>query len=100
VTQTLDWDVLLIPGVIEIAEVAAHKMSEQYGLTFEYDDAFQEATIVLATKHEMTRKLMENGEPGLLHFRLLQDLTDQVKTVAKHRSNHVSRERLIEDAGQ
>lgn len=92
----MNWDVLLIPGVIEIAESAAYKMADQYGLTFEYDDAFQEATILLATKHEMVRELMDKGEPGLLHFRLVQDLTDLVKTEAKHRSNLVSSERLLE----
>jgi hypothetical protein len=86
----MDWDVLLIPGVTEIAENAAYKMSERYGLTFEFDDAFQEAAILLAAKHEMTRELMASGEPGLLHFRLCQDLTDLVKTEAKHRNDHES----------
>jgi hypothetical protein len=95
--KAVDWSVLDMPGVIEIAEQAARKISEQYELTFEYDDAYQEALLILASKADMVREQVVGGHLGQLQFRLCQDLTDKVKTEAKHRTKHVSRERLIED---
>lgn len=69
---------------------AARKVSDQYEDTVEYDDAFQEACIALASKGVATRKLVESGDLGLVAFRLAQDLADRVKTEAGHRSRQVS----------
>lgn len=95
-SNTTDWDALSLPGVMDVAESAARKMSERYGLTFEYDDARQEALILLSGKAEMVRELVASEEQGLLHFRLCQWLTHLVETEAGHRSKHLSRERLLE----
>jgi hypothetical protein len=95
VNDAIDWAVLEIPGVKDVAERAARKLSDQYGLTLEYDDALQEAMVLLAGRPDEVRELAGDN-PGLLHFRLCQRLTHLVETEAKHRGAHVSRERLIE----
>lgn len=90
-----DWGILEVPGVTEVAEAAARKVSEMYGLTFEYDDAFQEAVILLAGRADRVREQMETDNSGLVHHELYRDLMDLIETEAKHRSGHVSYERAL-----
>jgi hypothetical protein len=97
VEQGVDWSVLEIEGVLGVVETAALKVTERYGLTLEYDDAYQEGVILLAGRADRVRRQMENGDSGLVHHELYRDLTDLIETEAKHRSKHLSRERLIED---
>lgn len=88
------WDVLEIEGVMQVARKAAARVASEYEGTIERDDAEQEAAILLATKADMVREVLGNPELGLgvLYRRLVQDLTDLVKTEAKRRSKHVSYE--------
>ncbi|MEV0437813.1 hypothetical protein AB0I84_00645 [Streptomyces spectabilis] len=94
-TQSADWSVIT-RETEGIAGRAARRVADGYGtrLTMEYDDAFQEALLLLATKADMVRGCLADPElgPGVLHHRLVLDLTDQVKTQARHRARHVSYE--------
>lgn len=94
--KKIDWSILNLPGVQEVAENAARKISDQYELTLEYDDAFQEAVIILASRPEEVAAYVVGGHLGQLHHWLHQRLAHLVETEAKHRAKHVSRERLIE----
>lgn len=101
-SEAADWSVLT-PDVMTLAGRAARRMADGYEerLTMEYDDAFQEAALILATKPEMVRECLAHQELGLgvLYHRLLLDLTDQIKTQARHRARHVSYEAACERVG-
>ncbi|MEV7282625.1 hypothetical protein [Streptomyces sp. NPDC093111] len=100
-TESVDWSVIT-RETAGIAGRAARRVADGYGsrLTMEYDDAFQEALLLLATKADMVRGCLADPElgPGVLHHRLVRDLTDQVKTQARHRARHVSYEAARADS--
>jgi hypothetical protein len=90
-----DWSILNEEGVIGVAEVVALKAGDQYGLTLERDDAYQECLTLLATRHRKAREALALGT-GALHRWLTQRLRDQVLTEAKYRSQHTSYEANLE----
>ncbi|MGW0861327.1 hypothetical protein [Streptomyces sp. NPDC002611] len=79
-----DWSVVT-EEVDAIAQRAARKAGEQYGLTLEFEDAYQEALILLATRPSRARAAYEKG-PGALYRWLSQRLRDEHLTEAKRRS--------------
>ncbi|NWF28275.1 hypothetical protein HW130_18705 [Streptomyces sp. PKU-EA00015] len=91
-----DWRVLDLPEVVALAGRAARRIADGYEdtLTMEYDDARQEALIILATKPAMVNECLSDPDLGLgvLYHRLVLDLIDRVKTEAKHRIRHTSYE--------
>ena len=98
---TVDWTVLDIDGVTDVARNAATRLARQYATTIEYDDAFQEALIRLAHRPTRVRQCAsETGEAtlGTLCNELYGDLVDTIKTEAKHRNRHLSYELLREGA--
>ncbi|MCD2462486.1 hypothetical protein MBT42_02820 [Streptomyces sp. MBT42] len=92
---TTDWSILDEEGVIGVAEVVALKAAEQYGLTLERDDAYQECLILLATRHRKAREALALGT-GALHKWLTQRLSNQTLTEAKNRSKGQSYEAALE----
>ncbi|MEU5433796.1 hypothetical protein AB0G73_10505 [Streptomyces sp. NPDC020719] len=102
-TETADWSVLDDPEVVRVAGRAARAVTLAYGdrLTIEYDDAYQEALLRLATRPELVRECIADSTLGygVLHRRLVLDLTDKVKTEARHRTRHLSYEALLAAAG-
>lgn len=94
--KTRDWSILEDDGVVEVAMRAASKVAHDYSGTIGADDAYQEATIILATKSEMFRDCAATLGLGVVHTRLWQDLVDSIKTEAGHRGEHISLERLVE----
>lgn len=92
-TITHDWAILDMPNVQDVAEQAARRLARQYDSAIEYEDALQEAYLLLATKPSL---IQVADEPGLLFYRLLMDLTDLVRPEARHRTMHTSWERLVE----
>jgi hypothetical protein len=68
-----------------IAQRVARKAGDQYGMTLEYEDAYQEALILLATRPNKARSAYQAG-PGALYRWLSQRLRDEHLTEAKHRS--------------
>jgi len=103
-TQAADWSVLDRPGVLALAGRAARRIADGYEdtLTMEYDDARQEALILLATKPAMVSECLSNPALGLgvLYHRLVLDLVDQVKTEAGRRIRHTSYEAALGGAEQ
>ncbi|WP_438470823.1 hypothetical protein [Streptomyces asiaticus] len=82
--ERTDWSVIT-EEVEAIARRAARKAGEQYSGTLEYEDAYQEALIWLATRPTRARSALEKG-PGALYRWLSQRLRDGHLTEAKHRS--------------
>ncbi|MEW1694459.1 hypothetical protein [Streptomyces sp. NPDC091278] len=100
--MTADWGVLSRPGVLALAGRAARRIADGYedSLTIEYEDARQEAVIILATKPDMVRECLDDPALGLgvLYHRLVLDLMDRVKTEARHRVRHTSYEAACDAA--
>jgi DNA-directed RNA polymerase specialized sigma24 family protein len=88
--SNIDWTILEGEGVMDAVERAAREVARSYP-TFEAEDLAQDACLLVALRPDEYRV-----DLGVLHFRLVRDLIDQVKTEAKYRSKSVSRERLIE----
>ena len=101
-SESADWSVLT-PEVLTLAGRAARRIADGYEdrLTMEYEDAFQEAVLLLATKAAMVRECLADPELGLgvLYHRLVLDLTDLIKTQARHRTRHTSYEAACERVG-
>lgn len=95
-SKTLDWSVLALPEVDDIAQQAAIKVATGYAHAIEYDDAYQEALILLAGRADRVRAQVDVGHLGLVQHELDCDLVNQVETEARHRSTHMSLERLRE----
>ncbi|WMI33365.1 hypothetical protein SEA_PROVOLONE_45 [Streptomyces phage Provolone] len=75
------------PGneVDKVIERAARHIANKYDdtKTTEYEDAYQDGLIFVATRRNLRAAL---GEPGLLYSRLVQDLTDKNKQSATKRT--------------
>jgi hypothetical protein len=99
-STTVDWTVLDIDGVTEIARSAAIRVATQYKHTAECDDLYQEALIRLAEDAHVVREYIADLGKGLgmLHHRLWCDLVDMVKTDANRRTRHVSYEQVRAEA--
>lgn len=95
-TETVDWTVLELKGVAEVARSAAARVAAQYRHVTEYDDLLQDALLNLAqTASEVRGYLADSGKGlGMLHHRLWCDLVDSVKYDANHRADHLSYEAL------
>ncbi|MEU3709033.1 hypothetical protein [Streptomyces catenulae] len=87
-----DWSVLSDPQVKSVAEAVARGFARDYGLTLEYEDAYQEAVIIAAERAPYVRQLLAEAGPGLLHRWFSQRLRDRWLTEAKRRSGLVSYE--------
>ncbi|MFF3249764.1 hypothetical protein ACFYWP_01870 [Actinacidiphila glaucinigra] len=76
---------------MKVAQRAAYRLSEDYSdtRTIEFDDAYQEALIILASRPGMVRECLASADLGygVLYTRLHQHLVKVVRTDAKHRSN-------------
>jgi phage shock protein A len=90
-----DWSILAEKGVEGILQRAARKAADQYGLTLEYEDAYQEAAFIAATRANQARAALAKGE-GLFYRWVGQRLRDKVLTEAKHRTQHTSYEANLE----
>ncbi|MFE2104282.1 hypothetical protein ACFXAF_00150 [Kitasatospora sp. NPDC059463] len=88
----VDWSVLSEPQVDSVTQAVARSVSRDYGLTLEYDDALQEAYLVMAERAPQARQVLSDGGPGLLHRWLAQRLRDRWLTEARRRSSHTSYE--------
>ncbi|MEU5403685.1 hypothetical protein ABZ348_30840 [Streptomyces sp. NPDC005963] len=92
-----DWSVVT-EETAEIAQRAARKAAEQFGAALEYEDAHQEALLLLATRPGAARTALEMGA-GVLYRWLAQRLRDAHLTEAKRRSKVTSweenRSRLV-----
>ncbi|WP_329022470.1 MULTISPECIES: hypothetical protein [Streptomyces] len=100
-TDVADWTVLT-PEVTALAGRAARRIADGYEdtLTMEYEDARQEALIILATKPHMVSQCLTEPSLGLgvLYHRLVLDLVDRVKTEATRRIWHTSYEAACDAA--
>lgn len=88
----VDWSVLAEPHVESVAQAVARAFARDYGLTLEYEDAYQEAVMVAAERASEVRRILAEAGAGLLHRWMSQRLRDRWLTDAKHRSGHVSYE--------
>jgi hypothetical protein len=101
-SPAVDWRVLELPEVVALAGRAARRIADGYEdtLTMEYEDARQEALIILATKPAMVSECLSDPNLGLgvLYHRLVLDLVDRVKTEARRRIRHTSYEAACDAA--
>ncbi|AWY07611.1 hypothetical protein SEA_YOSIF_47 [Streptomyces phage Yosif] len=82
---TADWSWYEPDGEVDkVIQRAARTIGQKYqdSGTTEYDDAYQDALVMVATRRSLRAAL---GEPGLLYSRLVQDLTDKNKATALNR---------------
>ncbi|UFD97983.1 hypothetical protein PQC18_gp45 [Streptomyces phage Pablito] len=84
-----DWSILDEEGVTGIAERAAKSMADQYSQTLEYEDAYQEALIFLATRPQRARQALTKG-PGALNNWIRQRIRDKFLDEQVDRSDTVS----------
>ncbi|MEX1655486.1 hypothetical protein ABZ960_20255 [Streptomyces pseudovenezuelae] len=82
-----------------IAQRAARKAADSYPAVLEYEDAYQEALILLATRPGQARAALDMG-PGTLHKWLTQRLRDAFLASEKRRSKQVSFEANLEALGE
>lgn len=88
-SEGVDWGVLDLEGVDDLAKRAARSVSWRYrnravASLAEYEDLYQEARILLATRlSKDARKHHVNGKLGLLAHALRMDLLNLVKTRGK-----------------
>ncbi|WP_420312523.1 hypothetical protein ACOB87_37795 [Streptomyces sp. YS-B37] len=82
-----------------IAQRAARKAADSYPSVLEYDDAYQDALVLMATRPGKARAALDLG-PGALSRWLTQRLRDQHLTKEKHRSKQVSFEANVEAFGE
>ncbi|WKU46718.1 hypothetical protein Q3V23_23120 [Streptomyces sp. VNUA116] len=92
VTDAADWSVLQDPQVESVAQAVARAFARDYGLTLEYEDAYQEAVMVSAERAAEVRSILSEAGPGLLHRWLSQRLRDRWLTEARRRAGHLSYE--------
>ncbi|MGW6745444.1 hypothetical protein ACWGDX_32680 [Streptomyces sp. NPDC055025] len=98
----VDWSVLAEPQVKSVAQAVARAFARDYGLTLEYEDAFQEAVIVAAERASEVRRILAEASAGMLHRWMSQRLRDRWLTDAKRRTRHISYEaarRTVERSG-
>ncbi|WP_406192264.1 hypothetical protein OH733_05590 [Streptomyces griseus] len=81
-----DWSIVTEDGIDGIARRAARKAAEEYGLALEYEDAYQEALVLLASRPSKARAAHYVG-PGALFRWIGQRLRDEHLTEVKRRSN-------------
>jgi len=90
--SAVDWSVLTEPHVESVAQAVTRSVSRDYGLTLEFDDARQEALLVMAERASQVRRILADAGPGLLHRWLSQRLRDRWLTEARRRVGHTSYE--------
>jgi hypothetical protein len=99
---SVDWSVLDDAETVKVAERAAYRLAQDYADTgtIEYDDAYQEALIILASRPRMVRAVLADPALGygVLYTRLHQALVKVVRTDAKHRTRHTSYEAALDTA--
>ncbi|MFE7124008.1 hypothetical protein [Streptomyces sp. NPDC057617] len=88
----VDWSVLTEPQVERVAQAVARGFARDYGLTLEYEDAFQEAVMVTAERASEVRRILAEAGAGMLHRWMSQRLRDRWLTEAKRRTGHISYE--------
>lgn len=86
----IDWRVLEIEGVREVAERAATVVAREWDDLLDLEDLIQEAYVALATKPNEAIEAIELDKGGfkLLYHRLWCDLTDFAKK--EHRRVHLN----------
>ncbi|QDP44249.1 hypothetical protein KGG70_gp35 [Streptomyces phage Celia] len=83
-----DWSFATDPQVLGVIERAARSIARKYedNRTTEFDDAYQEGLVLVATRRDLQEAVARIAdEPGLLHTRLVRDLTDKYKREAEKR---------------
>ncbi|MER6231710.1 hypothetical protein ABT169_21545 [Streptomyces sp. NPDC001616] len=93
-----DWSVIT-EEVAGIAQRAARKAADSYPSVLEYEDAYQDALVLLATRPEHAKTALRLG-PGALYRWLTQRLRDAHLTKEKRRSKQVSYEANLEALGE
>ncbi|WP_436739897.1 hypothetical protein [Streptomyces sp. BBFR102] len=93
-----DWSIIT-EEVSGIAQRAARKAADSYPSVLEYEDAHQDALILLATRPSQARAALNLG-PGTLYRWLGQRLRDAHLTREKRSSKQVSYEANLEALGE
>lgn len=93
--MSADWSVLERDGVMDVAERAALRVTNEWAPSFAYEDLLQEALIFLSTKRDL-REGLDEGGLGVLHHRLWSDLTDYARKENRRLHLNLSYDELVE----
>ncbi|MEU6057010.1 hypothetical protein [Streptomyces sp. NPDC047097] len=88
-----DWSLAAEAGVAAVVRSVARQFGREYAATLDPEDAYQEAQIILATRHRQARAALAQGR-GVLHRWLHQRLRDRFLTEAGHRARLTSYDAL------
>lgn len=97
IEKTVDWSVLDLPNVRDIVEQATRRVHQKYKGPVDMEDLKQEAMIKVATTPNL-QDAARGEEPGLLQFRLEQDLGDMLTPEVKRQEKTLSYDALVEGA--
>lgn len=92
----MDWDAINAPEVMAAVELAAARVAREWAPSFEYDDLYQEALIVVAQAGYVEAAL-EAGGRGALYHRLWSDLTNIAAKQNRRLHLNTSLEAIMED---
>ncbi|GGL01742.1 hypothetical protein [Mangrovihabitans endophyticus] len=92
-STTVDWTVLDLNGIPEIAHRAARKVATEYAGLVDLDDQRQDALILLATNPILVREHIEAGALGRLHRWIWCRLIDKARPIARRANQTISYER-------
>lgn len=95
-TKTADWSVLEIDGVMKVAENAARKVARQWAPSFELEDVTQDAYLILSTKADEARAVLEEGGLGRLGHWLWCDLQDAARKANRRSHLNTSYDAIVE----
>ncbi|UJQ86462.1 hypothetical protein SEA_SUNSETPOINTE_44 [Streptomyces phage SunsetPointe] len=96
----LDWSFASDPEFMaNVPSRVAKNVSFSYGHTVDYDDAFQEACLIIAANPGRRRECedgIDGATLGTLVYEVQQDVIDKIKRTAEKRTRHLSYEDAIE----
>ncbi len=98
ITATVDWTVLDLIGIRDIAVRAAHSVNTAYRGITDVEDLYQDALILCASHPDLIRGHYDSDNRGLVFTWLRSRLIDAVRPEAHRQNRTIAIERVVEAA--